>query len=112
MEELTTQVMYVTADIAKALGQYRRYRTRLYVDKKVDGLSNNHLVLDTDMTLHEVLDLIKLCPDDLKYTKYRVGRVWDDKLFIKLNPGTHIVLTIPEGYEVHPENYKKVRGVS
>jgi hypothetical protein len=33
-------------------------------------------------------------------------------MYIELNPGTTLMVTIPEGYEVHPENYKKVGDAS
>lgn len=112
-ETLTTEVINVTAKIADALNQYRRYQTRIYIEKTSAGSTSQHLVADPDMSIFDVRTMIMLCPDNIRYIKSRMTDVlWDDKLYIELNPGTTLMVTIPKDYEIHPENYKKVGDAS
>jgi hypothetical protein len=110
---LKTEVINVTAKIADALNQYRRYHTRIYIQKTIAGSVSQHLVTDPDMSIFDVRTMISLCPENIRYIKSRMADVvWEDKLYIELNPGTTLVVFIPEGYEIHPENYKKVSDAS
>jgi len=112
-ETLTTEVINVTAKIADALNQYRRYHTRIYIEKTSAGSTSQHLVADPDMSLFDVRTMIMLCPDNIRYVKCRhTDCFWNDRMYIELNPGTTLMVTIPEGYEIHPENYKKVGDAS
>ena len=110
METLISEVIGVTPDIANALTQFRQYVTRIYIEKTFAGSTSNHKVNEDYMSVFDVRTMIGLCPENIRYIKHRCTNLWEDKLYIELNPGTTLMVYIPKGYEIHPENYKKEVG--
>lgn len=110
METLISEVINVTSDIANALNQYRKYVTRIYIEKTFAGSTSNHKVNEEYMNVFDVRTMIGLCPENIRYIKHRGTYLWEDKLYIELNPGTTLMVNIPEGYEIHPEKYVKEVG--
>ena len=110
MEALISEVINVTSDIANTLNQYRQYVTRIYIEKTFAGSTSNHKVNEEYMNVFDVRAMIALCPENIRYVKHRDTNLWADKLYIELNPGTTLMVNIPEGYEIHPEKYKKEVG--